>query len=275
MAKQWYIPLDMGDWTQDTDALTLEAEGALLRIIFKLWKAPEKGRLIFAFDSLSRIIKKAPSEARKIIQELQQNDILNIEFLDGDQVKIESRRMLKEAALSAARSESGKLGGRPKKQTKNKKKAKQKQIPEYDYDYNSDYDSDSSSELDSSSGENFNSEITQVIEHLNALADRRFHPNNTMYARQIAARFKDGYTLEELLDIVALKVKEWKGTEMEQYLQPDTLFNKTKCNKYRDQVAQAKRTGKVNTSKVVGMKNANLREQAAQAFAKKHNIQPV
>lgn len=141
--KQPYIPLYIGDWEQDTNCLTLEAEGALLKLIFKLWKSDDKGRAEFSFTQLSILLKKTEEITRKIVAELHENRILNIEFIGKDRVKFSSRRILKEIAKSLTYSENGSKGGRPKKAnqklTKSKTKPKQKQIPDNDID--NDYES--------------------------------------------------------------------------------------------------------------------------------------
>jgi uncharacterized phage protein (TIGR02220 family) len=48
----------------------------------------------------------------------------------------------------------------------------------------------------------------------------------------VKERFKDGATLEDCLKVIETKNKEWKGTEFFKYMTVDTLFNKTKFEKY-------------------------------------------
>jgi uncharacterized protein YdaU (DUF1376 family) len=138
MSKQPYIPLYIGDWEQDTNCLTLDAEGALLKLIFKLWKSDDKGRAEFSFSQLSILFKKSEECARKIVSELHENKILNIEFIGNERVKFESRRILKDTAKSLTYSTNGAKGGRPtkakQKLIKSKTKAKQKLIPDIDID---------------------------------------------------------------------------------------------------------------------------------------------
>ena len=47
-------------------------------------------------------------------------------------------------------------------------------------------------------------------------------------------RLKD-YSVEEIKEVIDKKVIEWKGTTMEKYLRPETLFNPTKFESYRNQ----------------------------------------
>lgn len=100
------------------------------------------------------------------------------------------------------------------------------------------------------------SEIGQrVIVSLNEHSGRKYKPTNELYLKHITARLKDGYTEEQLNEIIIYKCLEWKGTKMETHLIPDTLFNKTNANKYRDQVAHAKESG-MTASQVKGEKKS-------------------
>lgn len=101
-----------------------------------------------------------------------------------------------------------------------------------------------------------------IIVNLNELAGRKYKPDNAIYVKHIVARLKDGFTEQELNDIVAYKVAEWKGTVMEVNLVPDTLFNKTKANKYRDQVAHAKEKGYTANDIKSGTKQSNKWSEA-------------
>lgn len=72
----------------------------------------------------------------------------------------------------------------------------------------------------------------EVLEFLNAATGRRYRPISSNL-KLISCRLK-----EPEVDLVGVKamimnqVKEWKGTEMDKYLRPETLFNKTKFDGY-------------------------------------------
>ncbi len=146
MGKQPYIPLYIGDWEQDLNCVSLEAEGAALKLIFKLWKSKTRGLLLISFSQMVILFKKSDVETRKIFEELRQNDIFSVKNIDENTVEIISRRMVRDAQLSKVRSEIGKQGGRPKKpkqkQTETKTKAKVKQNPEYEYEYDNEIDNE-------------------------------------------------------------------------------------------------------------------------------------
>lgn len=137
MAKQPYIPIYIGDWEQDTNTISLEAEGALLKLIFKLWKSDTKGVIEISLRFASILLKKSEEITLKILHELAENRVLNFDFSKQNLIKIESRRMIKEVELSKVRSVSGKKGG---KQNKSKHKANIKQTPDIENEYDTDID---------------------------------------------------------------------------------------------------------------------------------------
>ena len=73
----------------------------------------------------------------------------------------------------------------------------------------------------------------EVIAYLNECANTRYTTcnGNTKF---IIARLKE-YSLEDLKSVIDCKCKEWKGTNMEMYLRPETLFNATKFESYYNQ----------------------------------------
>lgn len=79
-----------------------------------------------------------------------------------------------------------------------------------------------------------------VIDYLNAKAGRDFRhvPANLKF---VVARLKSGATVEELKRVVDNRVSAWAGTEQAQYLRPETLFNPTKFESYRQAARPAAR----------------------------------
>lgn len=81
-------------------------------------------------------------------------------------------------------------------------------------------------------------EAKRVIEYLNATAGKAFElrtPSGdlTANAEAIIARLKEGYTGEQLREVVMLKASQWRGDEkMDEFLRPQTLFGKQKFQQY-------------------------------------------
>lgn len=81
---------------------------------------------------------------------------------------------------------------------------------------------------------NNNTDIEQIINYLNKKANTNYRANTKETIRTINARLKAGFTVEDFQKVVDKKVAQWKGTEMEQYLRPQTLFG-TKMESYLNQ----------------------------------------
>ncbi len=74
----------------------------------------------------------------------------------------------------------------------------------------------------------------EVISYLNLKAKKNFRVNTASHQKFIKARLKEGYVLEDFKKVVDIMVAKWKGTEYEQYLQPQTLFG-NKMDNYLNQ----------------------------------------
>lgn len=74
----------------------------------------------------------------------------------------------------------------------------------------------------------------EVISYLNLKAKKNFKVDTASHHKFIKARLKEGYALEDFKKVVDVMVAKWKGTEYEQYLQPQTLFG-NKMDNYLNQ----------------------------------------
>ena len=74
----------------------------------------------------------------------------------------------------------------------------------------------------------------EVISYLNLKAKKKFKVDTASHQKFIKARLKEGYVLEDFKKVVDIMVAKWKGTEYEQYLQPQTLFG-NKMDNYLNQ----------------------------------------
>jgi len=74
----------------------------------------------------------------------------------------------------------------------------------------------------------------EVIYYLNLKAKKNFKIDTASHQKFIKARLKEGYVLEDFKKVVDVMVAKWKGTEYEQYLQPQTLFG-NKMDNYLNQ----------------------------------------
>ena len=74
----------------------------------------------------------------------------------------------------------------------------------------------------------------EVISYLNLKAKKNFKVDTASHQKFIKARLKEGYVIEDFKKVVDTMVNKWKGTEYEQYLQPQTLFG-NKMDNYLNQ----------------------------------------
>lgn len=75
----------------------------------------------------------------------------------------------------------------------------------------------------------------EIITYLNKKTGKDFRHSTKATVRLIEARLNDGYTVEDFKKVIDNKVTEWKGTEQEQYLRPETLFAPSHFESYLNQ----------------------------------------
>lgn len=76
--------------------------------------------------------------------------------------------------------------------------------------------------------------IEQIIRNLNLTLGTSYRPTTPNTVKHITARLREGYDVFDFFDVINTKYEEWKGTDMEKYLRPDTLFG-TKFENYLNQ----------------------------------------
>jgi uncharacterized phage protein (TIGR02220 family) len=78
----------------------------------------------------------------------------------------------------------------------------------------------------------FGDPAREILEFLNQKAHRKYRPT-AANLRMIRARLAEGFTPDELRQVIAKKCREWGYDEkMRNYLRPATLFNATKFSQY-------------------------------------------
>lgn len=80
----------------------------------------------------------------------------------------------------------------------------------------------------------------EILNYFNQLAGKKCKPIKSNLA-PIKARLKDGYTEQELKEIIQVKTLEWKNNEkMNVHLHPVTLFRESNADKYLNQIIAIK-----------------------------------
>lgn len=74
--------------------------------------------------------------------------------------------------------------------------------------------------------------ITEIVEYMNSVCGTNYRANSAQTQKNINGRLGEGFTVDDFKLVIDSKAREWKGTDMEQYLRPDTLFRPTKFESY-------------------------------------------
>lgn len=70
-----------------------------------------------------------------------------------------------------------------------------------------------------------------IVDYLNKKINSKYKPTSQATKRHITARLNDGFTFDDFKTVIDKKYDEWYGTDMQQYLRPETLFG-TKFESY-------------------------------------------
>lgn len=79
-----------------------------------------------------------------------------------------------------------------------------------------------------------NVSIVEIIKFLNKLSGKNYKTGSAKTRALIVARENEGFTTDDFKKVIQKKVNEWKGSDMETYLRPETLFG-TKFESYLNQ----------------------------------------
>lgn len=84
-----------------------------------------------------------------------------------------------------------------------------------------------------------------VIEKLNDLANTSYKATTKKTRSLIRSRVEEGFTVEDFYKVIEIKVSDWKGTEFEKYIRPETLFG-SKFENYLNQKVKPKQEKTIN-----------------------------
>ena len=117
-----------------------------------------------------------------------------------------------------------------------------------------------------SENENINRDINTIkyiVEYLNDKLGTKYKYSSEYIARLIRARLAEGFTPEDFQTVISKKLQDWRGTKMEKFLRPETLFG-TKFQGYLNErvTEQAPVVPKYSESSA----EAALREAMARSY---------
>ena len=67
-------------------------------------------------------------------------------------------------------------------------------------------------------------EVKEIVDYLNQAAGTNYKTGTGKTVRSIKARLNEGFTVDDFKKVIDKKVAEWKGSDMEKYIRPETLF---------------------------------------------------
>jgi uncharacterized phage protein (TIGR02220 family) len=86
--------------------------------------------------------------------------------------------------------------------------------------------------------------VIEVIEYLNLATGKKFSTTGNDNIKHVMKKITEGYTMDNFKQVIDVKTAKWKGTDMEDYLRPQTLFG-GKFNAYLNELPN---NGKQQTS---------------------------
>lgn len=96
------------------------------------------------------------------------------------------------------------------------------------------FDGGSQKILPNNIDDNIDEKIKCIVDFLNKELGTRYRPSTETTRSAIKARLNEGFTVMDFYDVITKKHKQWKGTKMEEFLRPQTLFG-TKFESYLNQ----------------------------------------
>ncbi len=87
-----------------------------------------------------------------------------------------------------------------------------------------------------------NKYIVEIVTYLNHVCETSYKPTTKKTIALINARFKEQFTVEDFKEVISKKAASWKGTDMQKYLRPETLFG-TKFEGYLNENGQCRSKG--------------------------------
>lgn len=236
-----YIPLYTGDWEKDCNVLSLEAEAAWLRIIFKMFNNGKQSSYKISTKALQNLWRVPEDKMVSIIHELEDNEICGIAREERFFI-FTSRRYERENAISEIRREAvSKRKDRTNDiQTSYKTDTKNTQNTEYESEYE------------------YESEDVIVIELKGGMGEKNeVYPFDVFwndYDKKVGKKDKLIQKWKKLSDSDKLKIKEYipkyKSSEPDKQFRknPETFLNNQSWN---DEIII--KNGKRNSEKQSGI----------------------
>ena len=96
----------------------------------------------------------------------------------------------------------------------------------------------------------FSNDCKTIVDYLNQKCGTNYRYNTEATKKSISGRLNEGYTVNDFMTVIDKKSAEWLGSDMEQYLNPTTLFRPANFEKYLNQNITPRKAAGTNKSDV-------------------------
>lgn len=120
----------------------------------------------------------------------------------------------------------------------------------------------------------YHPEAKSILEHLNATTGLRYRPVDSNLTIISARLNEPGVDADGVRTMIYRQTQLWKGTDMEKYLRPETLFRKSKFDAYYAARLVPVRPN-ISVNKTVRKDWSNADEEARAAFGEWAGTQPT
>jgi uncharacterized phage protein (TIGR02220 family) len=93
--------------------------------------------------------------------------------------------------------------------------------------------------------------INDTVNYLNSVAGTKYSHADPYVIDALYILIKEGYGYDDFKLVIDKKWSDWKGTEYQQYVRPETLFGK-KFKKYLHEQPRIAKSGIIRLAKAVG-----------------------
>lgn len=138
----------------------------------------------------------------------------------------------KRKKYTESRRANGSRGGRPKKQEETKEKPKENHMDSEIGNHMRNININKNKNTNNIKEDHKKETIKAVVDHLNEVAGTKYKATSQVTRRHISARLEEGFTQEQMFEVIDKQAEQWLGTEWAKYLRPETLFNASKFESY-------------------------------------------
>jgi uncharacterized phage protein (TIGR02220 family) len=101
--------------------------------------------------------------------------------------------------------------------------------------------------------------IIETIDFLNEMTGKHFKYTSQETVKNINARIREGYTLEDFKHVIRVQTHDWAGTPRARYLRPKTLFSSSNFEGYLNTVDTFKKKEEIGNELLAMFKGSDVK----------------